>query len=214
MFGAEIDLALSSTGEAGDIETIVIEVGGSSTPAEMIAWPRQSEFVRDLLANMTGEFAYDAKMTIDQRPDASAANVLQIESNLLGVTMDLPEPFNKMPDLQMPLSLNLAFDATQQEISGTLGEGLRFLLDIDDSTITDGLVVIGEQDSSMEQLADNDTAGLAIFGSIERFDLEPWVNLITNMGNANESTSELGNTIAFVDIQSDIFSLYGEESPR
>ena len=214
MFGAEIDLALSSTGEAGDIETIVIEGGGSSTPAEMIAWPRQSEFVRDLLANMTGEFAYDAKMTIDQRPDASAANVLQIESNLLGVTMDLPEPFNKMPDLQMPLSLNLAFDGTQQEISGTLGEGMRFLLDIDDSIITDGLVVIGEQDSSMEQLADNDTAGLAIFGSIERFDLQPWVNLITGMGDANESTSELVSTIAFVDIQSDIFSLYGEEIPE
>ena len=214
MFGAEIELALSSTGEAGDIETIVIEGGGSSTPADMIAWPRQSEFVKDLLANMTGEFAYDAKMTIDQRPDASAANMLQIESNLLGVTMDLPEPFSKTPDLQMPLSLNLAFDGTQQEINGVLGEDLRFLLDIDDSIITDGLVVIGEQDSSMEQLADNDTAGLAILGSIERFDLEPWVNLITGMGNANESTSELGSTIAFVDIQSDIFSLYGEEIPK
>ncbi|HBP99249.1 MAG TPA: hypothetical protein DD672_02075 [Gammaproteobacteria bacterium] len=87
-------------------------------------------------------------------------------------------------------------------------------MDIDDSIITDGLVVIGEQDSSMKQLADNDTAGLAILGSIERFDLEPWVNLITSMGNANESTSELGSTIAFVDIQSDIFSLYGEELPE
>jgi uncharacterized protein (TIGR02099 family) len=214
MFGAEIELALSSTGEAGDIETIVIEGGGSSTPAEMIAWPRQSEVVRGLLANMTGEFAYDAKMTIDQRPGASAANVLQIESDLLGVTMDLPEPFNKTPDLQKLLSLNLAFDGTQQEINGVLGEDLRFLLDIDDSIITDGLVVIGEQDTSMKQLANNDTAGLAILGSIERFDLEAWVNLITSMGNANESTSELGSIIAFVDIQSDIFSLYGEELPE
>lgn len=214
MFGAGVEVALSSTAVAGDIETIVIEGGGSSTPAEMIAWPRQSEFVRDLLANMSGEFAYEARMTIDQRPDASSANVLQIESDLVGVTMDLPEPFNKSGDRQMSLNLNLAFDGTQQEISGALGDDLRFLLDIDDSIITDGLVVIGEQDSSMEQLADNETEGLAILGSIERFDLEPWVNLITSMGNANESTSELGSTIAFVDIQSDVFSLYGEELPE
>ena len=214
MFGAGVEVALSSTVEAGDIETIVIEGSGSSTPEEMIAWPRQSEFVRDLLANMSGEFVYDARVTIDQRPDASAANVLQIESDLMGVTMDLPEPFNKTNELQMPLTLNLAFDGTQQGVSGALGNDLRFLLDIDDSIITDGLVVIGEQDSSIEQLADNETAGLAILGSIERFDLEPWVNLITSMGNANESTSDLGSTIAFVDIQSDVFSLYGEELPE
>lgn len=214
MFGAGVEVALSSTVEAGDIKTIVIEGGGSSTPAEIIAWPRQSQFVRDLLANMNGEFSYDARMTIDQDPDATAANVLAIQSNLVGVTMNLPEPFNKTPDVQMPFSLELAFDGMRQEIGGALGDDLRFVLDIDNSIITDGLVVIGEQDSSMEQLADNETEGLAILGSLQRFDLEPWVNLITSMGNANESTSELGSAIAFVDIQSNLFSLYGEELPN
>lgn len=213
-FGDAVEINLSSIAEAGDIQTITIDASGRTTPEEMIAWPRQSTFIRDLLAHMSGEFAYQASMLIDQGSSASQNNRLIIDTSLAGAELALPFPFNKGAEEEMPLHVELDFTEGAQQVSGTLGESLQYELGLEDGVITSGLVLLGREMPEADLLSGSGDEGLIVLGEIERFDLQPWTDFIASMGTVGESSSELEQNIAFVDINTDSFFLYDQELPE
>lgn len=213
-FGDDVVISLSSVADAGDIQAITIDASGRTTPEAMIAWPRQSTFVRDLLGNMSGDFAYQASMLIDQSGSEEQSNRLIIDTSLVGAALDLPMPFQKSREQEMPLHVELDFAEGSQQVSGTLGAELQYELSLENDVITSGLVLLGREMPQAELLSGSGNEGLIVLGEMERFDLQPWTEFIASMGTVGESSSDLGNNIAFVDINTASFSLYDQELPE
>lgn len=214
MFGGSMEATLSSVQEQGALASIVVEGTGVTSPQAMIEWPRQNEFVRSLLANMAGDFAYEAVIRMHQAAARESGSELEIRSDLRGVTMDLPPPYGKQAESVAPLDLHIQFEEGRQQSAGSLGDSLRFTLNQPVDEPTRGLVMLGQQSGSLDPLAESLPPGLSILGDFDRFELEPWVEFISGMSDGAQSDSELDQTIAFADMRADVFSLYGEELPE
>lgn len=211
LFEQRSNIQLSSLGEEGELETIEVRATGLVTPEQLIEWPMQSEFVRDILGSMEGQLAYRAQLSIDQTGASDATNRLLIDSTLLGASLALPHPFTKPVELELPLRIDMAFDGDRQQVVGSLGSTLGFDLDLEQGAVNSGLIYVGESQSNFENLRDNALEGLAVVGNMDRFQLEQWSDFLAEF-NSDESVSEgLGGSIEFVDLQIDSFRFYGQE---
>lgn len=211
LFEQIANIQLSSDLIEGSLDSILVRAAGLVTPDQLIAWPLQSQFVRDILGRMEGQLAYQANLTIDQSGREDATNRLVIDSTLLGASLALPHPFTKPVEIELPLKLEMAFTGDQQMIVGSLGPTLSFDLDLLQGEILDGLIFVGESQANFENLRDNDSEGLAVLGNLDRLELEQWSDFLAEF-NSDESVSEgIGSTIDFVDLQIETFDVYGQE---
>ena len=211
LFEQVANIQLSSNSVDGNLESIGVRAVGLVTPAQLIAWPMQSQFVQELLGSMEGQLAYQANLSIDQTGIADVPNRLSIDSTLLGASLALPHPFTKSVEVELPLKLDMTFWGDQQIIVGSLGSTLSFDLELEQGEIRNGLVFVGEAQSNFDNLRNNELEGLAVLGNLDRFDLEQWSDFLGEF-NSDESVSEgLGSSIEFVDLQIENFQLYGEK---
>lgn len=213
LFGDEVVLNLFSSFEEGRMQQIFIEGTGQTTPEELIAWPGQSDVVRDLLAAMEGGFDYRALMTIDQTGAAEAQNVLSIESDLLGAQLNYPYPLAKEAGVALPLNLQIGFSEGELNLSGTMGSQLQMQLNIVEGVVNEGILTLGENMPEAEMLSPESDSGLVILGDLDRFDLQPWTDFVASLGAADNASGAYGNNIAFIDIATETFSLYDQELP-
>lgn len=209
-FGDRVDIALSSEFENEQLQTLLVDVDGITTPEQLIEWPRQSGFVQQLLALADGDFEYQAKLAIDQTGLAAAPTQLNVITDFVGTAFSLPEPFAKTFEQAMQFQLDIEFAQEEQRVSGTFGNQLTFQLDLIEDQLQDGLIIIGSDAEQITALADNETNGLAIIGSMQQFELEQWTEFVTRLGVANTAGSGFDNNIAFADLQADSFNLYGQ----
>lgn len=211
LFEQIANIQLSSESVEGNLESIDIRAAGLVTPEQLIAWPMQSQFVRELLGSMEGQLAYQANLSIDQTGISDVPNRLIIDSTLLGASLALPHPFTKSVEVELPLKLDMTFSADQQKIVGSLGPTLSFDLGLEQGEIREGLVFVGEAQGNFENLRDNVSEGLVVLGNMDRFELERWSDFLAEF-NSDESVSEgLSSSIEFVDLQIESFQFYGEE---
>jgi uncharacterized protein (TIGR02099 family) len=211
LFEQIANIQLSSASTSGRLEAILVRAAGLVTPDQLIAWPLQSQFVRDILTRMEGQLAYQANLSIDQSGAETATNRLLINSTLLGASLALPHPFTKPVEIELPLKIDMTFADDQQMIVGALGPTLSFDLELEQGEILDGLIFVGESQSNFENLRENESEGLVVLGNMDRFQLEQWSDFLAEF-NSDESVSEgLGSTIEFVDLQIEEFQFYGEQ---
>ncbi|MEQ8312630.1 MAG: DUF3971 domain-containing protein [Gammaproteobacteria bacterium] len=215
MFGDQVQLALSSQTNEGNLQQIYIEGEGRTTPEDLIAWPGQSDIVRDLLASMEGAFDYRARMTIDQTGTPDARNNLSIQSDLTGTRLNFPYPLGKEADEAIVMDLDLSFAGELLDITGNIGPMLQMQMSLENGVVREGLLAMGEDMPRAEILTPASDSGLIILGDIDHFDLQPWTDFVGSIGNSGDSTSpaQYDESIAFVDIATDVFSLYDQELP-
>lgn len=211
LFGQNAEIHLGSNAEEGVLESIEVRAAGLVAPEALIAWPMQSQFVRGILKNMEGQFAYQAELSIDQTGTSDVSNRLLIDSTLQGASLAVPHPFTKPVEVELPLKIEIAFSDDQEMIAGSLGSNLSFNLELEQGEILDGLVFVGEDQESFESLQDNASEGLVVIGDVDQFPLQEWTDFLADF-NGDESVSEdMGSSIEFVDLQIERFQLYGEE---
>lgn len=213
IFGDAVQLQLSSESEAGDMATILVEGAGRTTPEELIAWPRQSELVRDLLAHIDGSFEYEVLMRIDQTGLEAINNTLQIQSTLEGAQINMPYPLSKTADEATDLNLQLEFQEESLGVTGNLGPYLQLALHSNDGIVEEGLLTLGVDEGEALALSMDVDSGMVIAADVDSFELESWTDFVTTLGSTGETTSDFGESIAFIEIRTDSFSLYGEELP-
>ena len=211
LFEQKAKIKLGSNSKEGKLESIEVRAAGLVTPEQLIAWPMQSQFVQDILRSMEGQFAYQAKLSIDQTGISDVPNRLIIDSTLLGASLALPHPFTKPEEVELPLKVDMVFSGDREVIAGSLGSTLSFDLELAEGEILDGLVFVGEEQGNLENLREKASEGLVVLGNMDRFDLQQWTDFLAGF-NSDESGSEgMGSTIEFVDLQIENFQLYSEE---
>lgn len=202
MFGGETGIEVSSRGEPGEVDRIVVVSRGRADRRALMQWPRQSELVKGLLDNARGSFLYSAELHLDQI-DAGAAS-LRVSSDLAGLFLTLPEPFAKQAGEPLPLNLQVDRAGGVQSISGSAGSRLRFNLESADSTIRQGRVRFGGGRSDTVEPA----GGLVVDGRLDRMLLEQWAALLGDMQSA--APEGLHEVFAFMDIDAGELDVYGQ----
>ena len=213
LFGGDVRVNLSSEVNEGVLQTINVIGSGRTTPQAMIEWPRQNQFVRNLLAEMDGEFNYRASLSIEQGGSSEVRNRLSINSDLLGTTMNLPEPYTKSAQQPMNLNLQIDFGRQSQVITGSLGPATNFELELAGTELVNGLVVLGRRANPLLSLGSDNADGLVVTGRMSSFHVQQWVDFFAGMGAAN-SSADVGENIAYIDVDAAVFELYGQELPE
>jgi len=208
LFGLPVSLEIFSESDSGQIQRFFVSADGNARKEELSDWPLQSDFVKILLDQMNGVVNYAANLLVDQSKELTS-NVLTIQSSLQGSALSLPSPFGKNPETILPLNIELKY-GSEDLVSGTLGEKLSFVLD-PGSPSNNGIIYLGDDEIDLASLLDSDVEGIAIFGKLNKIKLEDWIGLISDLNQTGSATAGLDNSLAFVDITTDIFEFYGQE---
>ena len=208
LFGLPVSLEIFSESDSGQIQRFFVSADGNARKEELSDWPLQSDFVKILLDQMNGVVNYAANLLVDQSKELTS-NVLTIQSSLQGSALSLPSPFGKNPESTLPLNIELKY-GSEDFVSGTLGEKLSFVLD-PGSPSNNGIIYLGDDEIDLASLLDSDVEGIAIFGKLNKIKLEDWIGLISDLNQTGSATAGLDNSLAFVDITTDIFEFYGQE---
>ena len=214
LFDRPVEVSLSSQMLNGVLEVINVDVVGTVDPSRLLQWPLHSSFVRDLLREMSGEMSYQATLAIQQGVNSTAQTTLFLESDLLGAGLSLPAPLSKVAAAVLPLQLDITLGASGQEIKGFLGPKLNFDLKLANGRLKSGIVYVGEPDGNLDTLLSSETQGVAIIGATDRLELDQWTNFLGGLTTDPNSPQGIEDTIAFVDISTQQFVLYGEELPN
>jgi uncharacterized protein (TIGR02099 family) len=212
LFSQPVEIALSSSINDGELETIVVDAQGSATPQQLIEWPLQSDFVVNILGYAEGEIGFTSQLRLELGAANDRPTALRINSNLQGAKLSLPEPYAKQLAQEMPLALNIEF-GPRQKVAGSFADNLGFRFGLNEGAISDGIVYLSETQSNLENLAASPTQGVAIVGDLAYLKLEQWTNFLDGFGGGQTSRNELDAMIAFVDLQLDEFELYGQLLP-
>lgn len=212
VFGHAVEFSLSSETIDGELQAIQVDAVGIASPAELIDWPLQSQFVASLLRETQGQFEYTAQLSLDQVAGAESKNSLSIRTDLQGAEVALPEPFAKSTDTKMPLSLEIAF-GEQQTVEGSFGNDLVFQLETSAGDIQRGLVYLGSESAEMDNLTANSPDGLVVLGEMDVLRLDQWVDFLERLAGDGGNGDDFSETLAFVDLRLNQFELYDQLLP-
>ncbi|MFT4748982.1 MAG: hypothetical protein ACI9E4_000654 [Pseudohongiellaceae bacterium] len=213
-FGRPANFTLSSLSREGELEAIYIDSTGMAAIPELIEWPMQSDFIADLLRQMSGEFNYTAKLNLNQSSAANSQTFLSIQTDLKGASSNFPEPFGKAAQETRPLVLNFGF-GENQSVDGRYGESLNFQMDLKGAAVTKGVVYVGSDSNDLTSLLDSDAPGLVVLGEIPIFNLEQWTSFLDSFGGqgANAAPDDFRDSLALVDVSVNNFELYDQILP-
>ena len=202
MFGGETGIEVSSRGEPGEIDRIVLISRGRADRRALMQWPRQSGLVKGLLNKARGTFLYAAELHLDQM--GADTTSLRVSSDLAGLFLTLPEPFAKQAGEPLPLNLQIDQAGGVQAISGSVDSRLRFNLELADSTIRRGRVRLGGGNKDTVE----PDSGLVVDGRIDSMALGEWAAMFGDMGST--APAGLHEVFAFMDIDAGELDVYGQ----
>jgi uncharacterized protein (TIGR02099 family) len=210
LFDDDVELNLASQMLDGELDTINVDASGSASPEELISWPMQTDFVRGMLSQLDGSITYTANLNLQQNI-TDESNHLLINTDLMGASLNLPEPFAKTAANSYPLAIDLSFGVGAQNVSGSFGSLLSFDFTLGEQGIDNGILFLGDNSVDLENLVSADTEGLAILGELEQFEFEDWYNLLDRLNSESSSSGAFNEQIAFVDLAIGTLEMYQQE---
>lgn len=195
--------------EAGDVITGTRIVGsGRASRSALQAWEGQPDFVRNILNLASGEIDYLAEISIPYT-NAAAGNTtgtsLRLTSELLGLALDFPHPFNKTVDQIRPLELRIDFSDEEEWISARFDNRVGANLLITGDSFNSGKVMLGPDVRLMNfGPVTLDRPGLSFSGFLDRFNYEEWENTATRFNElamAGSAEARLEDFLSLADVR-------------
>ncbi len=215
---ATIEPTREPDGKGGQRITGTRVVGsGRASKNALQAWTGQPQFVRDVLNFAGGEIDYLAQITIPYASnDLGESTNLRVTSELLGLSLDLPPPFNKGVDNIRPLELLIDFDDNEEWISARFDNRVGANLHIAENAFAGGNIVFGPGVSGMTfgPVTLQDESKLYFSGLLDSFDYSAWETVTTrfaDMSTATESIGDLEDYIGRADVLVSRLAVIGQE---
>jgi uncharacterized protein YhdP len=182
---------------------VIATASGTATAAALI-----DELGVPLAGSLDGATAFEAR-TLFARGELDEPKPFRIElsSTLEGISVDLPQPFGKSADAQLPLTASIELPSDSERIL-TLGRiedflswRLAFAKGRDRWDLDRGVVAFGA-----ESAPEAATRGLHFSGHAGEVGMQDWFD---RMG-ATDSNTGMGDRIRSVDMQIDDLYLFGQ----
>lgn len=129
----------------------------------------------DLLAFARGQAGADARIRL--APGASP--VLTVDSELSGISLDLPQPWNKTAKELRPLHLEMPLARGTMPLSLALAQQLQLQLELVDGHVRGGAVGLGESPGPVQEGA------LRVTGHAPLVRVDEWLDFVTRYAGAN-----------------------------
>ena len=166
----------------GKPSTTSIELKGATKLDKLTAWYDLSQFPL-----MSGKAEYRA--TLDTYYDNSSAPLLQVYSDLTGVTSTYPAPLRKEADQNRPFRFSMELSGAPQHLNVGLDDNINLSFEVSPDNPVRGQLVLGEGVASQLRFEPIKHTGFSVKGTLKEFDLEPWVNLMAKSDVSNNSES-------------------------
>lgn len=204
LFEQPISLNLLSNVDSDRTTNTSVEIEGAVEVPELRAWPKQSDFVVDMLGRTSGKMDYMALLEIAQPAESGTRSSvlaprrrLTIDSKLEGVELNYPAPFKKLADAALPMHMTIDFLDEREDLRVTLGDITSVNIGLSDGQIRSGLVFLGKQNEGVSVRRLNANApGLDVLGTLQRFDYEEWMSALRDTAGAgagSDANSDGGN---------------------
>jgi len=196
---------VSGRSEAAEYVT-EIDVEGLADIESLERWPGQSDFVRAILARSEGQLDYQAQLQIQQ--DSTR---LHINSDLQGVALNLPAPFQKPVEQSLPLDLQIHLGPALIEVDGVLDSKLAMRVDVIGDAL-DGIVYVGSEPEITDPwLPEIDAPGLELRGNLDVFRVSEWIAILNSPETALSPTEDLARWLSRVRLDVGTLDVYGRD---
>lgn len=201
LFEEPISVNLLSSVDSARTTITRVEIEGAVEVPQLRAWPKQSDFVVDMLGRTSGKMDYMALLEISQPADPVDGAIavaplrrLTIDSGLEGIELSYPAPFKKPADAAMPMHMTIDFLDTREDLRVTLGDIASVNIGLSEGQIRSGLVFLGRQGEGVSVRRLNATApGLDVLGTLQRFDYEEWMAALRDTATVDVADASAGN---------------------
>ncbi|MEX2130687.1 MAG: AsmA-like C-terminal region-containing protein, partial [Pseudohongiellaceae bacterium] len=210
-FAAPAQISLQSiASDTGGMKNTVSVIGVADS-AVLAAWPRQSEFVRNLLGLSEGTVNYQARLNL---PGGNEGVSLVIDSDLQGVRVNLPQPLGKSATQRRPLHIEMGIGPGPQPLSINLGADLTGRMLLQDGNVVAGVVYLG----TVPGIADpwtpsREKPGMEVRGNLDNFVVSEWLDLLENYAGQESPAAAFRDSIATVNLDVGTLDLFGQQLP-
>lgn len=165
---------LSLAAEWGADELLRTDLAGTFSVTDVI--PADLRENEPLLGMLNGVSDWDIKLTVSGAAAANQREIwLEMNSNLVGVEFQFPEPLRKAPDENWPMRVRFPVQSTQPvfSIEATDRALLQFDIPHGMATPSRASITLGQGSAELPK-----TGLFSLNGSVGRFDLDDWLALI------------------------------------
>jgi uncharacterized protein (TIGR02099 family) len=127
-------------------------------------------------------------VTEKTEPDAPSRVTLQIQSDMVGVEMDLPAPFDKPAEEAWPIDVSLPLDDSGRMLDIVIEDRAVLRLDLPDENAAPKRVLVN-LDAELAPMPP--TGFLRVEGQAEMFDLDSWVSVVVRELDLGSGTGDL-----------------------
>lgn len=193
-------------------EAIVVTSNGRVTKSSLQQWSLQSDFIKTLLDYSDGSISYTANLKVFNEEQAGGIrSQLAVESDLLGLDFELPQPFDKGADEPAALQLDLSFAEGLENVSLNFRDQLRGELSFVDNEFYGGELNFGGRNQEFTIRQFNTEPGLLISGEISDFNYQDWQEVsLSFSSDEGPASSEL---VRLVDVRIGNLNAFGVDLP-
>ena len=144
----------------------------------------------------------------------SAPLRVAVRSNLSGLALNLPEPFAKQASEPTSLQLDFTLGPARLDIEGNIGATRRFVMALEERAgglaLAHGALAFG---GSLPEAPS--AAGIGIYGSVRRLDIDEWTALLRSRGRGTGGVGRtglgLGELLAEARLEVGDLAVFGHE---
>ncbi|VUD59909.1 hypothetical protein TDB9533_02798 [Thalassocella blandensis] len=175
VWGEKINATIESPRNSSGGFNTVIGFKGPVEIAKLRTWTKRPE-----LMFAEGKSPVQGKLSIIHDENKQMSLRLDVASRLKGVEVDLPQPFAKGKDTELPFSAQIEFLQDSEQYEFLYGDELRVLLLSDEYFSISSIIELGEFDSRKASDMLAATGKFDIRGRISKFDLDQWNAVLEN----------------------------------
>ncbi len=147
-------------------QNFVISGNGLVDMSDLARWTNQPA-----LWFLSGTTPYKMKLVLAPGENRLQHSMLEIESELDGVSTDLPAPYHKQAQQRWPLKMVMPLTTDQQRISFSLAERGQLKLALEQGELVQGQLILGSKWRDL-----GDSKAFVVSGDVAEFSVSPWLD--------------------------------------
>lgn len=177
-----VQIDIRADGVSGGIGETRIAVNGQADAERLREWETVPTVASWILQRASGDFSYQAALTLPTAPTPQAVPHLQITTDLQGLALDYPSPFYKDADVARPLQLGLTLQSDNNQLSVRMQDLVQMNLAWSGTQPPSGLVYLGQtaEDLRVRRL-DASAPGIEVLGTLSEIDYDAWAPVLSDL---------------------------------
>jgi uncharacterized protein (TIGR02099 family) len=202
LFAMPITASISTEQANARSQSIVIAGQGKAALSSLQTWSGQPSFVRALLGYMEGEVDYQARVSVEAAPvGGNKVLNLQLNSDLVGLASQLPQPLGKTVDEASPFAMELSFQPAHLTLSLRYRDWLTGELHMDAQGIQRGQISVGDRNREFTvRQVDNSADGVLVTGDMGSFDFPAWQGIASKLNQAGGEERTVADYLRMIEV--------------